>query len=237
MEKSMVYRYISMRVAVPSGGSYKVTIPMAILREVWGKSSRDVRYGESFPVCFIQSNNKIILELPENVLRSEEYSRELKVRVREDWHTYNRRIVVKEYDRIVRVALSSQRFDVVFEEFKRRVQDMVMTYRGAFSSRELRFVETGEIDSLMAALLLAEEAEKEEELTSLLYDVRRFVGEVGEIKKMLAMLDQSLADGVISKRVYEGLKERYLGRLALAEERVKRIREALEGVGEGENPS
>jgi hypothetical protein len=231
----MIYQYISTRIAVPSGGSYKVTIPITLLKEVWGKTSRDVRYGRSFPVCFLQSNHKVLLELPENVLKSEEYPKELKAEVKEDWHRYNRRIVVKEYDRIVRVALSTQRFDTIFEEFKERVQDMVGTYRSAFSGRELRFIETGDIDSFLAALLIEEEAEKEEELSSLLEDVRRFVDEVGEIKKILSMLGQSFMDGMISREMYEGLRERYLGRLTLAENRVKRLREVLDGVVEGEN--
>jgi hypothetical protein len=49
----MQTKYFGMRFVVPSGGSFKVTIPKEIVDQVWQR-----KYTEFFPVCFIQLNEK-----------------------------------------------------------------------------------------------------------------------------------------------------------------------------------
>ncbi|MEM5853690.1 MAG: AbrB/MazE/SpoVT family DNA-binding domain-containing protein [Candidatus Aenigmatarchaeota archaeon] len=96
-----------------------------------------------------------------------------------------------------------------------------------FSERELHFVSSNEIDQLLAAIAIDEEQEKEMNFLALISEVETLKAEVDDLRDTLSKLENSISEGKISKGQYTMLKEKYLGKLTLAEDRLKRLKKLV----------
>ncbi len=235
---SMKLRYVDMRVAIPSGGSAKVTIPIVIVEEHWRKVRYDVPHDkkagkciDSFPICFIQEDGKVLIEPPENILKSEDYSEELKSQINTDWLKHQRKVIAKEWDEIYVSFAKGQITENDLEErlhtLRKRIKEMAIHYRSAFSERELHFMSADDIGQLVAAISIEDEHEKEERFLSLIEDVTDFNSQLYNIKNTLRQLEQGFSEGRVSKNYYEILRERYLGKQTLVEERLRRLKKIV----------
>lgn len=219
-----------MRVTLPSGGSHKLTIPMTVLKDVWRKTEDEIKY-RRFPICFIQANHGILLEPPEDVLRSTGYSEEIKERVKSDWLEYQKKIVSAKfeelYEKLAEGKISEWEFEGFFSRLRGELRGMASSYRTAFSERELHFIAAEDLDGFLSVMSIEEEQEKEEKFYTLLEEVKEIKEEVEKIKGILKLLDHNFKEGKISKKRYEPLRERFLGKLTLAEERLSKLRAIL----------
>jgi len=241
----MDYELVDVREVIPSGGSVKITIPMKLVREVWKKAELRLSEGRvgatltfvpKFMVCFIKSDGKILMELPEAVLRSDEYPEELKRNVRARVVEYLKRKysdeVGKLFERLVRRELSEDGFRLKLDKLKRELADAARTFRDTFSERELHFIVAGEFDRFLSLASMERERVKEEAFKDLLEEVERVVDEVRRLKELLGLLDDRFKEGWISEKTYEMLRERFLGELSLAEGRLDKLRDVVGwGVG------
>ncbi len=221
---------MAMRMTIPTGGSQRVTIPIDILREKWGKTDDEISH-EGFPLCFIQENDKVLIEPPERVVYSGIYPDELVNKVKDEWSKYQRRILAKRcnelYIDLAKGKITEWQLERRLNEFKEEFKKMIITYRRAFTERELHFIATGNLTQLIPMISIEDEQEKEENFLLLIEEVQRVKEEVTELKDILSRLEHSFNKGKISKRMYVMLKERFLGNLALVENRVNRLKDIV----------
>jgi len=227
----MKFGYIDTRTTSPSGGSHKVTIPISVLKETWGKSDGEIKYKKGFQVCFIREDDKTLLELPERVLNSKDYSEELKEEVSKEWLRHRRKIVAEECDelyvKLSKGQISESEFDARFSHFKDEFKQTARDHRTAFSERELHFIASNDLGQLLAAISIDEEQEKEEALQSLAEDVKKFQDESEKMRDVLKLLEQGFKERRITENRYEMLRELHKGKLTLAEDRLNRLKEVL----------
>jgi hypothetical protein len=219
----MGFNYIGMRVAIPSGGSYKVTIPLKIVDEVWKKK-------ENFLICFIQSNGNVILEPPELVMRDPGYSDELKSRVNEDMLKNEKKLLIKKLEELYGDSVKGMsRWEIErrINDIKVKLIEMARFHEFAFSQRELHFIHTDKIGDLFATLSINEEQEKEEEFLGLMDEVKKMKEEVKRLKDVLVQSEKVLTRDKLGKDLYEKLRERYIGKLTLAEQRLNRLKSII----------
>jgi hypothetical protein len=93
--------------------------------------------------------------------------------------------------------------------------------------RDLHFVLISQIDELISFLSLQEEAEEEEEVQFLIEEIKRMKYEVEHLKSLLKHLEEREELKILEKGRYDSIKERYLGKLSLAENRLKRLKDAI----------
>jgi len=216
----MEFSYIGMRVAVPSGGSYKITIPLKIVEEVW-------RRGGNFLVCFIQSNGRVVMEPPELVIRNPEYPENLKRKVNEDLLKNKKQLLIKELEKLYEGSvkgMSQWEIERGINDIKMKLIEMAKDHKCLFSQRELHFVQTDRIGDLFAILSVSEEQEKEEEFLGLLDQVKKVKEEVKRLKDVLAISKEASARERLGEDLYKKLRERYIGKLTLAERRLNRLK-------------
>jgi len=231
----MEIEYITVRETSLSGGSAKVTIPIEMVKK-WGKTKEKLSEGrpgvsltsiEKFLICFIRSNGKLIMELPENVVASSEYPAEVMENVRKALIRYQAKTLVERYENLNRGLatglISKQSFDTEVDKILVGLGKEIKTHAQSFSQRELHFMDIGKFDQLIASILIDEEQVREEDFLALIDDVKKFKDELDSIRGILKQLENGFADGRISAKQYEMLKERYTGKLTLAEERLNRL--------------
>jgi len=219
-----------MRLTQPSGGSHKLTIPITIFRETWGKSDEETKK-ERFLLCFIQENGRIVLEPPENIMKFTEYPLELKNKVNDEWAIFRKELLAKEgnelFDKLAKGEIPEVNFDKQFDHYKENFMKMASANKSAFSERELHFIASDDFAQLLATIFLGEEERKEEDFNALMEDVKKIKDELSAIREILKMLEEGFGEGRVSTKHYEFLKERYLGKLSLAERRFETMKKVL----------
>lgn len=95
------------------------------------------------------------------------------------------------------------------------------------SERELRFTSAGNIDQFLSAILIEEEEEKEEDFLFVIGYIKQIKEDVNKMNVFLKNLEEERKKKKLSSHDYEILKERFLGKLTLAQERLKKIRSML----------
>jgi hypothetical protein len=227
---------IDVRETLPSGGSAKVTVPMKIVKE-WGKAeerlSEDrpgvlLTFVKKFPVCFIRSDGKVILELPENVVTSGEYPSELIKKVREVLVKDQMKTLADQYEDLLQKLatghISNQAFDNEVEKIIGKLKEISRTHVQIFRGRDLHFIDAGELEHLFASMSIEDEEMKEESFHSLIDDIRGIKEDAKNIETVLKRLDEEFKERKVDRNRFETIKERYLGKLTLAEKRLDRLR-------------
>jgi len=54
--------FLGLSIITPSGGSYRATIPVTVVRDIWNG------HGKHLPVCFFREDNRVILILFDEVI-------------------------------------------------------------------------------------------------------------------------------------------------------------------------
>lgn len=217
-------KYIGLRVAVLSGGAYKVTIPIGIFREVWKKLGD--RKPKNVPLCFMKEDNMIMIEPVENVLEKK-YPEEIKERVCEDLKKYLSRVVQEKLglliDNIVKGNIRGMTYYQMLDELRDNIDSVLKPYmrsvKGALSFTP------DELESIIATATLEIEREKEEEFNYILDEIRGMIERKREIKKMLAILEEK---SEIDRDLRKMIRERLLFELSIIEDRLKRVKSVLE---------
>lgn len=239
----MSYKLMDIREVLHSGGSIKVTIPIKIVRDIWKKAKITLSEGtpgatftfvEKFPVCFILFDEKVVMDIPENVLESDEYPEYIKSRVMEELGKIKKRRLSEKLNKLceelAKGVITESEFDRRLEYLGKDLKNLARLYKKLFKDRELRFISLGELDQLLASSLLEEEIEAEEDLTFILGYIKETRHKLENMKQVLEGLDQMLKVGKISKKLYYNLRERYLLRLDFIKRRQKKIIEAVKGL-------
>ncbi|MEM2614533.1 MAG: hypothetical protein QXO15_10010 [Nitrososphaerota archaeon] len=225
----MGLEYISTQITILSGGSYKTTIPMKIIKEKWRKNRKDRR--DAFPVCFIQKDGKVLLEIPENMMNSDEYPEEMKTKAKETYFKYIKRNTLKKYEDLstqyIEGKISHTEFESRLNKLSRELSGMVSSYKRIFSERELQFITLGELDKLLAITSIEEEIEREEAFILLMDDVKSIKEELRNYKHILGKLNEGFAEGRISRKYYEVLRERFLAKIEYLEQKINELRRLI----------
>jgi len=236
----MKTEYIGLReVIVVSSGSVKVTIPKKIVREVWRKSEEKLTdegkilksFVKKFLVCFIKTDDKILLDLPEKIVKSKDYPDEVIEKLKEDMCEYGKRKFSEEYEELLRGLargnITEEVFNAKLRPFVVKLTEDAKRFKQLFSERELHFISKGQVQSLLLSLLLKNEEEKEEEFKILLQSIQQIIDERNNLENLLEKLEERREEGVLSQRSYEILRERFRGEHALIERRVDKLKNVI----------
>jgi len=231
---------MDIREVLHSGGSVKVTIPIKIVRDLWKKAKVKLSEGmpgatftfvEKFPVCFILLNGKVVMDIPENVLKSDEYPDNIKSKVMEELGKIRKRRLSEELNKLceelAKGVITESEFDRRLEYLRKDLKELARLYKKLFKDRELHFISSGHLEHLLASFLLDEEKEAEEEITSILEYVKKTKYEYENMKQVLEDLNRTLRAGKISKKLYDNLRERYLLKLDFIKQRQRRLIESV----------
>jgi len=212
----MELEYIDIRDALGSGGSAKVTIPMKMVKQVWKKVEEEPkenlgRPGEirtltspkNFPVCFIRGDAKLIIELPENAMRSLDYPEDIREKIRQEWSKYQRRLLADEWDKLCEKCakgnLSELEIEEQFSKLRTKFKEMARSQRAVFSERELHFISADKLDQLIVNISIDNEREKDESFLSLIDDATHFNNELKAIKNTLRELEHGFSEGRVAR--------------------------------------
>jgi hypothetical protein len=221
----MLTKYFGMRFVVPSGGSFKVTIPKEIVEEVWRR-----RYNEFFPVCFVQMDERLIAEDIEKIVRKD-YPDEVITRAKQDLEQYGLNVKAKKDAELMRQFLEGkipkERYLFLRARYEESFQKIIEKFREALKERGLHFLEIRDFEDMLFVLSSLEEKEKDEELLMLLDDIKRLKEDVESVEFLLKLLDKSWHEGKIDVELYDRFKTRYEEKLSLAKERVNKLRDIL----------
>jgi hypothetical protein len=235
----MEIEFIDIRETFESGGSVKVTIPMEMVRR-WEKTKERLSEGmpgmllisiKKFPICYIRNDGKLILELPENIMKSGDYPTELIEKVREALIKLRVGEFSNQYESYLREfisgRISEQEFNNEAGKISESLRNEAKGYVNSLGKRELHFVATDDMEQLLATESMDEERKNEENFHSLMDDVKKIKDEADEIKGLIEKLEKGYQQKKISKIKYEIFRERLLGKETLIENRLKRLQKLV----------
>lgn len=203
--------FIALTHASRSGGSYKATIPVSIVRDLWNMGDKN-----SVSICFFIDEGRRVFVVPlEDVLT--DFPREVRERVVEEWAKqalkgFPRDSFEKLTKKLARGEIDERIFlnevERFFERMTSKVRRDLRHIRGS-----LRF--TDEIGGILISSVVAEE----EELNEIVEAVRTLVNRRRELVEMLELLQSADID--------RDLKEIILGwlsaRIEVIDERISQI--------------
>jgi hypothetical protein len=220
----MQAKYFGMRFVVPSGGSFKVTIPKEIVEEVWRRNN------EFFPVCFLQIDEKLIAEDIEKMVRKD-YPNEILARAKQDLEQYGLSVKAKKDAELMRQFLEGkipkERYLFLKARYEESFQKIIEKFRDVLKERGLHFLEIKDFEDMLVILSTIEEKEKDEELLMLLDDIKRFKEEAETLEYLLKLLEKNWRENKIDFELYDKLRTRYEEKLNSAKERVNKLRDVL----------
>lgn len=206
----------------------KVTIPPSFQRIL------ELKEGDR--ILYIAMNNLVWVEnlrrLTPEYLKNKHVTQTLKLiikriqlckQISEDHVRYiNGEIDHKEYWR--RLRAKEEELRKLSEIFKQIYSKLP---KGLLSERELHFLSMDRLDQLMAVVSMEEEKEREEEFIELSEGIKRVRESINSLRALLSKLDDGWRKGRIPQKDYKVLRERYIGKLTLAEERLMKLKELL----------
>lgn len=221
----MQAKYFGMRFVIPSGGSFKVTIPKEIVDEVWRRTKREL-----FPVCFFQLNEKLIAEDLEKVARKD-YPTEILKKAEEDLKNYGLKVKAKKImeleTQLMEGKISKEMFLMLKGRYEESFQKILLRFRDALKERGLHFLEIKDFEDMLSVLSTMEEKEKDQEVMMILDDIKRFKEDEESLAFLMKQLDKRYNEGRIPESIYERLRLRYEEKLNSARERLRKLRAIL----------
>ncbi|MGB9622293.1 MAG: AbrB/MazE/SpoVT family DNA-binding domain-containing protein [Candidatus Bathyarchaeia archaeon] len=227
MTEKIGKKIIGCRRVVRSGESARVVIPSEIADEL------ELEDGDTLVFIFI--DGLIILKnlralLPEKL---EDEAVFLTLKLINDIVEIERRIQ-KLVEETIRGKIEEIKYKEEVERLKKEAKEKYEILKKVkdeakkiLPARELTFATLDNLDKIFTAISIEREREKEENLLALLEELGKFKEDVEGIKENLKLLEQTFMKGKIGKEQYEAWKEKYLGSLALAEDRLMRIKSIL----------
>lgn len=215
-----------MRKVTFSGGAARVTIP-PVVKEM-------LEIEEDDRIVFIWKGGLIFIENPKRLsvetLYEERIVRMLKL-IKEKYKIAKRLIDnVNKYasGKMDRARFSAERVKIEekLEELN-KIFERISSGLPSLNERDLRFVSTNRTDELLTLISIEGESEMEENFRATIDFIKSVKEEVNEMKGLLKKIEEGKNQGRIPREDYEVLRERYLGRLMLAETRLKKLKDVL----------
>lgn len=211
----MNLKFITLTHATRSGGSYKATIPIEIVRDLWNKGDES-----SLTVCFFKDEEGKIVIIPlENVMK--DFPKEIRKRVVEDW----KKKALKGFPRCKFEELTKQLAEGSIDE-RQFLEEIDRSFEGLTSKirkdlvhikGSLKFAD--EIKDFLISSVISEERELNEvvEMVNFLISKRR------ELAKLL----ESLQNANIDKDLKETISHWLSARIESIDEKILQIRGIL----------
>ncbi len=210
--------FLGLRIAVPSGGSLRVTIPAAVLQKIWCGERR------ALPICFFRDGERLLIIPFDEVMRSD-LPRDVKERVYEDWRRrilgiFQRRMT-ELMDRLVRGEIHWSRFTEELERLQEKAMDEMRPFASKISG-SLAFLPDG-ADVILSAALAAQDTG--EALDQIVEELREIAEERRRLREILKHLDSADIEEAFREIIAATLRSE----LEIMEERLNEIRKLLEG--------
>ena len=211
----MNLKFITLTHATRSGGSYKATIPIEIVRDLWNKGDES-----SLTVCFFKDEEGKIVIIPlENVMK--DFPKEIRERVVEDWKKkalkgFPRRKFEELTKKLAEGSISERQFlkemERLFEGLTSKIRKDIVHIKGS-----LRFAD--EIIDFLISSVISEERE----LNEVVEGVKFLVSKRGELAKLLESLQNANIDKNLKKTISYWLS----ARIESIDEKILQIRSIL----------
>ncbi|RLI82420.1 hypothetical protein DRP04_03980 [Archaeoglobales archaeon] len=211
----MELKFISMTHATRSGGSYKATIPVLIVREIWKRAET-----ESFGLCFFSEAGRIFIAPLDHVL--EHFPKEIREKVVQEWAKQALKGFPRErFEKLVKMLARGEigereflgEIERFFANIASRIRKDIVHIRGS-----LRF--TDEIGSMLISAVIQEEEELEEIMNSVMSLIKK--------RRELAEVLESLQSAEIDSSLRKALSGWLSARMEIIDERLEKLRYALE---------
>lgn len=225
----MSARFIGVRKATKSGGSLKVTIPINLVEEFWGK-----RLEDSFLLCFFLENKKVVIERIEEVLEhKEDYPPDVIIQVEQEYLKQREKLYGKIVVELDKKLAEGRITKEVYDAYLKRIFDELLQNSSKFKKlltrKELHFIKVGDVNQYIISLFTKLEEEKEEDFKWLISEVNKLKNEVTNLKDMLASLEERYRQGKLKDDDYKVLKDRYCMQVILAKKRIEKLVHVLSG--------
>ena len=208
-------KFVALTHATKSGGSYKATIPIEIVRDLWNKGDES-----SVTVCFFKDEEGKIVIIPlENVMK--DFPKEIRERVVKDW----KRKALKSFPRhkfeeltkkLAEGSINETQFlkeiDRLFEGLTSKIRKDLVHIKGS-----LKFAD--EIRDFLISSVISEEGE----LNEVVKMVKFLISKRGELVKLL----ESLQNANIDKYLKETISYWLSARIESIDEKILQIRGIL----------
>jgi len=208
-----------------SGNAYRLTLPEQIA-SLWDKAEK-----EKIPVCFFQTNSKIILEPADKVLDSKEYSDEIVERVKNELTEYLWRKDAKKCKELREEYIKGKYTEVEFRKFLDRhfdkYQEIWTKIRAAGAVRGLQFAKIEDVDDLLEMELIISESEKDEKVFHTITFIQEAISDKQSICDLLKAVQERMKGGSVSKEVGTYLAKNLEKELLLATKRLDRIKDFM----------
>ncbi|MEM5867095.1 MAG: hypothetical protein QXG39_04170 [Candidatus Aenigmatarchaeota archaeon] len=225
----MSARFIGVRKATKSGGSLKVTIPINLVEEFWGK-----RLEDSFLLCFFLENKKVVIERIEEVLEhKEDYPPDVIIQVEQEYLKQREKLYGKIVVELDKKLAEGRITKEVYDAYLKRIFDELLQNSSKFKKlltrKELHFIKVGDVNQYIISLFTKLEEEKEEDFKWLISEVNKLKNEVTNLEDMLASLEERYRQGKLKDDDYKVLKDRYCMQVILAKKRIEKLVHVLSG--------
>jgi hypothetical protein len=206
-----------------SGNAYRLTLPEQIASS-WDKAEK-----EKIPICFFQTNSKIILEPADKVLDSKEYSDEIVERVKNELTEYLWRKDAEKCKELREEYIKGKYTEVEFRQSLDRhfdkYQEIWKKLRAASTVRGLQFAKIENIDDLLEMELVISESEKDEKVFHTITFIQEAIADKQCIFDLLKAVQERMKGGSVSKEVGTYLAKNLEKELLLATKRLDRIKD------------
>ena len=211
--------YLGLRWVVKRGGSHQGTIHPLVVQH-WER-----RKDHSFPICFLKSNGKILIE-DFDKLQSLDYPDDVKRKAAKDYPLLRIKKFKEGYNKLtgqlVKGEINSLNFENRLNELLSQFKSDTLKLRHEIG-RVIRLIDSKNVPGILSLVRSVERTENAQRLDILLKDINDMKEEEKKITELLDMLESGLKNGRISREERGVIKEAY-------DEQLKDTRTALSGL-------
>lgn len=228
----MALELVEIRWATKANGSARFTIPIQLIRDVW-KVNKELREFKEFAICILKENDKILLEIPENLIGKGILSPEDERRLIEA-HLKHRRVQIGRLyiERVMDTAsfyYDKGKFQWEITNLKGLLERMFEKDAFLLKNRELHFVSAGRMAECMASILLDLQEIEEEKVSSLVEDIKQIKNEYLKVTNLLNGLESSISQGRLSEKDTKVVRDFLKYRSQNLRSYLEKIKSILEG--------
>jgi hypothetical protein len=205
--------------------AYRLTLPEQIASS-WDKAEE-----EKIPICFFQTDSKIILEPADKVLDSKEYSNEIVQRVKNELTEYLWRKDAekcKEFrEEYIKGKYTEVEYRKALDRHFDKYQEIWKKLKAASAVRGLQFAKIEDLDDLLEMELVVSESEKDEKVFHTITFIQETSADKQRICDLLKAVQERVKGGSVSKEVGTYLAKNLEKELLLTTKRLDRIKDLV----------
>jgi polyhydroxyalkanoate synthesis regulator phasin len=213
----MQLEYLGLRWVVKRGGSHQGTIHPLVVQH-WGR-----REAHSFPICFLKSEGKILIEDFER-LQTLDYPDDTKKKAAKDYPQLRLRKFKERYNKLsgqlVKGEINSLTFENSINELLNQFKRDSVEFGRKTGRQLMQLIDSKNLPGILSLIQSFERTESAQRLDILLKDINGMKEEEKEITELLCVLESSRKDGRIGKAEYRMIKDTH-------NEKLKDMRAAL----------